>query len=729
MVRKPSKNTQPKLLSLLRLLQVALISLFILTLPILLDMGNTEYGYTKTIFAYMMVTLLYVLWGIQAWLKRELSVHLPTLVWPGIALLVAGGLSLIHATSVGVGLQSLGVLFYFFLIYFYVANNVLDRFTLHLYIGVALLAALFVSSYGLLQYFALLPGLPGVTGTKHAMISSMGNKNFLAEFLNSWFIPSLILLVGLSKRSKGLVLVISAVAFAAFVAADSSGAWLGLLVGAVFLSVGFVFFRNSIKAVWAQKTWLAVWALLLVIAFWTINQPPSLPGFVSETSELPSDTNGATLELTETGLLQNPVQGIIGLMLNFWRTHSGETRSWDWWVALEMFKTHPVFGVGLGHYKVLFVNYKVKFLQTEQGKVFDFYIKRAAQAHNDYVQAAAEMGSVGIAAILFALLTLAWRGVQQLRAQTDGVKQFVCLSLYAGVLAFFFDALVNFPAHLAASSFNVVLLLGVVHSPYLVPKIRTLKLEKNVLRTVVVGFSILLLSISVLAYRDWQANRHLDLGNAFLEGGLYRLAREAYERSLALDFQPAEVLFKLGVVSEALDDRDRALMYYERSLKSFVVEEVFLPLARLKLLTQNYEEARDLLDLLITSKPAERLLQEAELFRALTELRMGNVSKSVAQLKTLEQKYPHWEKVILTLAEAALIQNDPAQAFQHYRAALETVEISLASGRSTWERYQQQLSQGEAVNAQNYSDLRSRIAYLTQQQQEIKKIIDQFSTP
>ena len=57
-------------------------------------------------------------------------------------------------------------------------------------------------------------------------------------------------------------------------------------------------------------------------------------------------------------------------------------------------------GIGLGNYKLNFLSYKADFLSTPRGQDYSFYIPRAAQAHNDYVQALAEVGLLGGLAIL-----------------------------------------------------------------------------------------------------------------------------------------------------------------------------------------------------------------------------------------------------------------------------------------------------------------------------------------
>ena len=718
--RKTPPTAHDRWIRLLQLLQQGLAAYVIFTLPLLLYIGNSEYGYTKTIYAYVTITLLYALWGTQCWLQRKTVLLRPALFWPMAALVAAGLLSLVDASAPGITLQSVGVMLYFILLYLYIANHAQDRRTLYLFVAAGVLAALCSSLYGLLQYKAVVLGIPGGTGGPHAMISSMGNKNFLAEFVNLWIIPGLVLLVGLkSAWSRLAVLGATAVIVIAFLAADSTGALLGLVGGCVVWAVGCATFPRLLRWTLGRIRWVGLWVALLALLLalgplgWL---KPLLTAQELQHASLATDSLSPPVSL-----LQGPIEQLQRMIGALWEAGSGSTRAWDWWVAFEMFKSHPLFGVGLGHYKVLFVDYKIKFLQTEAGKAYDFDIPRAAQAHNDYLQAAAEMGSVGVAALLFGLLTLAWHALRQVW-NSRGTRQFVALALYSGALVLFIDAVVNFPAHLAASAFSAVLLLGLAHSPAVTDRSKTFTLQGVKLRALVVGFLAFSCAVSVLAYRDWAANVYFDRGNSYLDQGLYQLAREDFERSLTLDFQPAELLYKLGIVHQALGDSGQAEAYFERAMDSFLVEELFLTLGTLKYQRGDYDGAEALLQKLVASKPNEQLLREAQLIGAMTQVRKGNLEQGVVQLEALLERYPAFERVYFSLGEAALLSGDQALALQYYERSLELVEAQLRSLQAQWDQWQ-----GKQIPIDIYSRLRSNLERYAKMREEIQKTIGRLS--
>jgi O-antigen ligase len=698
----------------LQRIQQALCAIFIFSLPSLLFLGNTEYGYTKTIFAYLMVAVLYLLWAVQAWHQNEWRFHVPGLLWPALGLIIAGALSLINAVSPGIVFQSLGVLSYFILFYIYIANQTWNRKILHLYVGAGVLAAFLTSIYGLFQFNGLLPGLVGQPDGKHAMLSGLGNKNFLAELLAIWVMPSLLLLLGFKNIwAKIAVLAVHTVNFSVFILADSTGALLGFIAGALVLTIGSLIWRSAFHQVWNQKIWFGVWILLILIPFLMFEPPDTLKDIFSQASQV--DVADVEPDIHTAALFQNPVDAVGSLLSKYWEAGSGNVRTWDWLVAIEMFNANPVFGIGLGHYKVLFVEYKAKFLETERGKDFNFYISRAAQAHNDYIQAAAEMGLMGIAAIVFAFITLIWKVFRHLFQIRDS-KQLFALLLYASAAVFFVDAVVNFPAHLAASAFSVVLLLGLAHGAWGFPA-KQVRAKGWAARVLVIAIVLINLGVNVFAYRDWQANVYLDDGINQINTNLYNLARDSLERSLALDFQPAEVLYRLGYVYQQLGDLEQAEVFYERSMKSFLVDGVYYPLAVLKVNKGAYAEAEALLDILLLTQPQDTLVMESELLRANIQLRQQDFEAAESQLRQLKETF-NKPKVWFWLAQSLLAQGKGQEGVELLQNALSRVEQNII-------RFEKQLTalDGQEVAVQKAVSLQNTYQFNVRLREQILEVL------
>ena len=729
----------------------ALTAFFLFALPLIIYLGNTEYGYTKSIFALFFISFLLVLWALEAVLKRDYRINLTPLFLPGALLLAIAALSMINATSLGVSLQSLGLLFYFFLFYLFIANIVEREWEIHLFLGSILAAAFLAAVYGILQYFGVLPGTPGVPGGTSAIISSLGNRNYLGGFLVYLVFPTLILPLRLRSRIlRGLSLFALATSIYTLTLIKSDGAWLALTLSGLFFIIGLFCFK-IFHAFKLKRGWVVVGGFLIALT--------TLAPFSGQTG-LPDMAKGGWpsfqigLPMTAMGeqgdglYLEKPLSASSssgGPLERILKRFQGRTRAWDWWVGWEMLKDHPLLGVGLGHYKVQFLPYKAKFLATERGKHYDFYILRAAQAHNEYVQAAAEMGGLGILAGGFVLFVIFRSSLQKLgRAKSESDK-FIILALSAGVVAVLTHALVSFPLHLPASALDFILLLGLLNSRYFHqegdespqrPNSRKfLDAPLIVLhgRTTWAALALVLalgISVSTLAYRDWLADTYLDRGERDLKLGRIDLAKFELERSLALDFQPRKALYWLGSIYHRLGKErndqkllDRGLELLERSLASFQVEPTYLQLAQLYLNRGEFDRAMDYVNELLAMSPEPTRELDARYLAAVIERERGDLDKALERLNELTFQHKDYERAYVTRAKIYLEQGNAGLARLDLEEALKIVKRELDRNRDRLVRLKEQ----GRLTLDRYAQLKNEITQLESEREAIEKLLQELS--
>jgi O-antigen ligase/Tfp pilus assembly protein PilF len=716
----------------------AITAFFIFALPLLIYLGNTEYGYTKAVFALFVISFLLVLWALEMVLKREYRLHLTPLFLPGAALLVAGALSMVNATSLGTALQSLGLLFYFFAFYMFLANTVEQEWEIKLYLGVILASAFLASVYGALQYYGVLPGAPGIPRGPLAIISTMGNKNYLGGFLACLAVPSLMLALGLrSWPLRALSLLALAVIIYALKLIDSDGAWLALGLSGAFFLGGFLYFRIY-RSFRLKRGWPLIGAALVVLLMSLLaasspasdaNSPPWWERTGSPSCQ-PSPAVGEGGRWSESGL----AIPVIDQLIKLWEKNSGRIRAWDWWVGWEMLKAHPFLGVGIGHYKIQFLPYKAKFLATERGKHYNFYIQRAAQAHNEYVQVAAEMGILGILAGGFALVMLFWSGLG-LMARAEAKEKLTALALLSGLVASLVDGLVSFPFHLPASALAFVLLLGLLNSRYLLkgrePRLAhalSSKLELRGWRGWLALALVLILGISVttLAYRDWLADTHLDRGERALKLGKLDVAQVELERSLALDFAPSKGLYWLGSIYHKLGDEkgdqgllERSLALLERSLGSFQVEPAYFQLAQLYLNLGDYERAMEYVNRLLATLPEPGLARDARYLAAVIAWQRGELEEALAGLNEVLAKQRDYEMAYIIRARIYLQRGESGLARLDLEEAGRIIERKLNSSRSELLRLKDQ----GLLTLDRYAELTGELSRLEEEKKTVERLL------
>ena len=665
---------------------VYLIALFVFSMPLFIWPGVTEYGYGKSIFALVAVSVLLILLGIYAWIKGEWEIRLPWITFPVLGLVLVCLLSLIRAANGRVVIQSLTLVIFFFLFYLVVVNVVREKRDVTLILYSLLLSAFFASLYGLLQHLGVMRGAHGGHGLGE-IISTMGNRNYLGGFLTYLLFPSVILIMRLRLRLlRAVAILLLSFNFGMAMLVNQAGTRVALLVAAAALIIGWAIFR-PVEPIRRNRAWLI--ALLFVLVFTFLVEAPS-----------------------------GPLNSVVGLSAGesswigrLWEKNSGRIRSWDWWVGWEMFKDHPVVGVGLGNYKLNFIPYKAKFLASPQGAGYNFYIARAAQAHNEYVQVVAELGSLGILAVLALLITVPVSLWVRLRRNLDESDRFDLLLFVCGVVAFLVHALVSFPAHLPASSLVLVLVLGLSSAhAYGESAQVSISLKRWPLKATATVLIVLCLGVSVIGVRDYRANLLLGRGIRQLQMGQTRLAEATLERSLRLDFCPRQTYYYLATAKLKQGRYEEAMANLEMCLTRFVDESVYLTFANLAVNLGETEKARETVELLLSTHPHPDIRIQAEYLHGVIAIREGDYSRATQELEDLAQAHPSFERTYIALGDLYRGRGMPLNARKNYETALNLIEQKLTSA-------EKRLSSATSLAYDEYAKLRSEIDVLKQEKE------------
>jgi O-antigen ligase len=129
---------------------------------------------------------------------------------------------------------------------------------------------------------------------------------------------------------------------------------------------------------------------------------------------------------------------------------TGDTRAQLWKDTTPLIRDYPVFGCGLGAYESCFLKYKT----VAPMHTADF-------AHNDYVQAFAEMGLLGFAAgfiFVFRILAGSGRNVLYARSVDERYRAIACVASFTAILL---HSLVDFNMYIQANAFVFAWIAGV----------------------------------------------------------------------------------------------------------------------------------------------------------------------------------------------------------------------------------------------------------------------------
>lgn len=256
-------------------------------------------------------------------------------------------------------------------------------------ISIYITAAIIASAYGVYVTVGFMFGLhtgQEVTWTVPRLFGTATEPQVFANFLLSVIPLSIALYILRSREVYGKMMLIGIWLFTlALLMTFSAGAWAGAAAGMVPLLL--IFKEIKLKnLLFLAGVFSLVWVSVLAINQW--GSPGYLKGFdsISVKFKIHSPATSAPAES------QTKKENIYSLSMV-----SVNEREWYREAAWKMFKTHPVFGVGLGNYGYLYNEYR----PAAAPKV-EYY----ARAHNQYLEILAEMGVVGFAAFLFVLLSL-----------------------------------------------------------------------------------------------------------------------------------------------------------------------------------------------------------------------------------------------------------------------------------------------------------------------------------
>lgn len=704
---------------------------FLFSMPVFFLPGNTEYGYTKAVYTLVFVSLLLALWGIEALARREWEIEV-TRLWPVLpALLVAGLVSLAGGTPVCVVLQSAALILYFGFIYFLVASSVREDREVAMSLSALLAAGVLTGLYGLLQYLGMMRGGPG-KGLS-AVISTMGNRNYLGGYLAYILFPSLILPFRLRRSwQRGLALVGAGFVLAMALFVQQTGVRVGLSLGLLVLafSAGRWPALAALRRAWPWGAALGGTTLAGLMA--TLGPGEGILAFsVLVALATAAYGIGFTLRRFRWAWVPVALSALLALILvipsitpigavrTVWEKNTGRVRAWDWWVGYEIWKDHPLTGVGLGGYKIAFVPYKADFLATPRGAAYDFPIARAAQAHNEYVQIAAELGIVGIVVLLVGVALILYYLWRRLSALDDGGLRLELMLLTAGLTAVFVHAGVSFPWHLPASSVAFVAILGLAFSRrYGGPGALAVRLKGTAMKMAVAGTLAVGLAVSVIAVRDLVADRNLAAGKTALYLGNLPRAKALLERAVALDFCPRHSLYWMGVAHVQAGDLEAAQAAFRRAFSRYRAEPLYLNLASVDVELGDYGEARALLEELISTRPGRDTEIGARYLLAVIDLKeKDDYVTAERRLKEILEIKPGFERALILLGDIARNTYRYDEARDYYQRALQVIEREIS-------RLERELT-GQ-VTAEEYGSIKADLARLEKEKEGVQRALAQL---
>lgn len=620
--------------------------LMILTavLPVLFWTGSTSYDASKFLALGLAAFVWLLLVAGRCWRRRpEPLLSGPWLMAGGLALLVIL-LSQVHAGARPLVWRTAWLFGLLWLVALMTAATVTAIVTLRRLLTVAIAAVTAASLYGLAQMAGWAPGADPTSGFP-AGISTLGNQNFLAGLAAATVWPSLALWTG---RWKWFGLPATVVLSITVLAAGATGPLVAVLVAGAVLILGLILIRRGYQT----RVPLATGAVILALA-------------------------GASGWFIQDAMRHHPESAGGGaLHRRLFQGNSGEVRRTDWLVAAAMFEASPVTGIGAGNYQIRWPDFRARLEQENPGLNLAAHTRLAARAHNEYLQAAAELGLVGLLGVAATLLVgmRAWTG--RWRQVTDAAHAGAFLMLTAGLLTIAIHALVSFPLHLPATGLFFALLTGLLGSPVFAPGV-ALAPGGSVSRLLAPVFLVLALVVGVGSVREFRADHLMARGRDSYAAGRIEQAAGPLTRGVEASWWPGQGPLYLGLTRQALDQSGAARAHLQASLRSRPTYEGMLGLAEIHIEAGSHAVADSLVAIVLGCRPFDTFRFQARYLNGLSELRQGRRGVAREIFESLLEDDPENFRARLALGYLAALDRNIEGAKAHYRQALNLTERKL----------------------------------------------------
>ncbi|MBZ0290996.1 MAG: O-antigen ligase family protein [Anaerolineae bacterium] len=543
------------------LLRAALVLLF----SYILALGGTYTGVTTPLFQTVslgVLVLIFILWLLVHWRRRWIWFQTPLdlllIVWAA-----AFGLSLLANLEtwrrIVIGLWYVGL---YLGVWYWLHDAIANRgIRQDMLVDALLFSGLVILFFGYWQVYSWV-STTDLNGTfaLPRPVSLLGNPNFLSALLVI-LIPFIVgrLISVRSRLAQGVMVVYALLALLMLFLTFSRGAWLGLGVASI-VWFGMLLARHDLLSLRKLRVW------------WR-GQAQSVRAAVIGAGVLVLMASGAAAAIVIQSLTT------AGRDVGF-RTYLYEA-------ALRLFAEKPLTGYGL----FTFGRYLPRFASMPD-------VTPHTHAHDVPLQIAAELGVIGLVALVLTLVLLT-KAIWQNFRQAQGRDQIIVISATAGVVGFGIHHLLDTPAMMPAIALVGLVALVLASAPTQAQPLTT--------RWRLIGHPLAMIGLFTLLIASgfWNLKIYSDYWNALssvYETGDYRTAaggmQAAVDADPGLSIYQAQQAFLLGMAySEGdLHAGIEAVTAYQRLI---AMEPYYAPYrANLGMLLWNTGQEREGLEML-----------------------------------------------------------------------------------------------------------------------------------
>jgi tetratricopeptide (TPR) repeat protein len=281
----------------------------------------------------------------------------------------------------------------------------------------------------MIQYYGIDPYLSDL----HSLTSTIGQKNWISNYLAMIFpIVFSYFLLEQTKKIRILYFFLLNILYTTLMICQSRGIWISISITVIFAI--YIIFKFKFYEIFKRNK---KWLFSLLITFLVITIIYSTDNPLNKSAIAVPQRAMSTFDENDPSI---------------------NTRLLIWKTTLEMIKERPIFGSGIGTFKMNYLNYQAEFLKNNP-----YYVKysgKAGEAHNEYLQMWSELGIIGLGIFIGVILMFYSLIIDYLKKNDSDNDKIIVFGLVLGITCFLIHCLFTFPLHVPALGVTFFTLLG-----------------------------------------------------------------------------------------------------------------------------------------------------------------------------------------------------------------------------------------------------------------------------
>jgi len=566
-------NQYPKTINFYHKIIIIIFKILIISIPLYAYKYIYEFRINQIMILKLFTIIALTFWIIKIIITRKDIFIKEKINFFIILFILTISISLISIRNLSlfVGIRDYIIFISYFLIYFLILNNIVNRKEFDSLIILFFITSFIVSIYTLFHYYGFISYLKEFG----PVISTIGQKNCTSNYLALIFpIMFSYFLLEKSKRKKIFYFVALSIVYATLMICQSRGIWISISLTSIF-AIYIIFKFKIIKIFKENQKWLIL--LLLIFIVITIIYSTDNP------------LNKSAITVTERAMSTFDE-----------KDPSINTRKLIWETTFNMIKDKPIFGSGIGTFKMNYLDYQARFLKDNPYYVK--YYSNARESHNEYLQIGAELGIIGLGIFLLIFFIFSLMVIKYFKQEKNDRKKIIVFGLSLGFICFIIHSLFTFPLHVPAlgSAFFIIVGLTIAYIKKNDPSCPEEKIKKskiiNSKSKIIIIVIILFISCFIVfnfVIKPYIAELAYFKGMESTQENNYNRALQKFNYAIKYDCHNGRILHALGSTYYNLGIYDKAEINLKDSLNYSIDVKTFYNLGLVYFQTGFYKKAEE----------------------------------------------------------------------------------------------------------------------------------------